>query len=231
MLAQGHAAGHVRKVHAILAAAPGDQRVREGPAPHPVPTRPPQSGAHVRTPSRMRSRERIRPLCAGLYGSHRELPAAPGRRPGVPRDQGTATGRASSFTPELTAALRVHQVAQARERLAVGSCCHDHDLVFCQPDGSPIDPRHDWAEWGQILREVGLEHSRAHAMRHSAATIALAAVPLPVVQEMLGRSDIRAARSYTHVFSPPAEDAAERMGRVLLAPDLPTVPKNVPNGV
>jgi hypothetical protein len=46
-------------------------------------------------------------------------------------------------------------------------------------------------------------------MRHSAATIALdAGIALAVVQEMLGHSDIRVTRGYTHVSSLLAQAAA-----------------------
>jgi site-specific recombinase XerD len=53
-------------------------------------------------------------------------------------------------------------------------------------------------------------------MRHSAATLALdEGVALAVVQELLGHSDIRVTRGYTHVSSLLAQDAAARVGRAL----------------
>jgi integrase len=65
-------------------------------------------------------------------------------------------------------------------------------------------------------------------MRHSAATIAIdQGVALPVVQEMLGHSDIRVTRDYVHVSSPLAQDGAARVGRALFRA---TVPKIVPKG-
>lgn len=118
--------------------------------------------------------------------------------------------------PELVAALRAQHAAQARERLAAGSTWEAHDLVFAQENGKPVDTRADWQEWSDILTGAGIAHSGTHAMRHTAATIALdEGVALAVVQEMLGHSDIRVTRGYTHVSSPLAEDAAARMGRAL----------------
>lgn len=52
-------------------------------------------------------------------------------------------------------------------------------------------------------------------------------VALPVVQEMLGHSDIRVTRDYVDVSSPLAQDAAARVGRALFGV---TVPKTVPKG-
>lgn len=120
------------------------------------------------------------------------------------------------LAPELAEILRAHRVAQARERLRAANVWEDDDLVWCQENGRPIDSRADWQEWSDILAEAGLPHLGVHAMRHSAATIALdEGVALAVVQEMLGHSDIRITRAYTHVSSPLAEDAAARVGRAL----------------
>jgi integrase len=55
-----------------------------------------------------------------------------------------------------------------------------------------------------------------HAQRHTAATLLLdQGVALAVVQEMLGHSDIRVTRGYTHGSSPLTIEAARRMGAVL----------------
>jgi site-specific recombinase XerD len=91
--------------------------------------------------------------------------------------------------------------------------------VWCQPNGKPIDSRADWQEWSGILSEAGIEHAGTHAMRHSAATIAIdQGIALPVVQEMLGHSDIRVTRDYVDVSSPLAQDAAARIGKALFGP-------------
>lgn len=117
---------------------------------------------------------------------------------------------------ELVTVLEAHREVQAAERVLAANLWEEHDLVFCQPNGRPVDSRADWQEWAAILKEAGLSHHGVHAMRHSAATIALGeGVALAVVQEMLGHSDIRVTRGYSHVSSPLAEDAAARVGRAL----------------
>jgi site-specific recombinase XerD len=99
------------------------------------------------------------------------------------------------FAPELAGPLRSQWMAQRAERFAVANVWQDHDLVFCQPDGQPIDPRGDWQEWADILKAAGVPHHGVHAARHSAATIAIdEGVALTIVQEMLGHSDLRVTR-------------------------------------
>ena len=124
-----------------------------------------------------------------------------------------------ALPPELARALRAHKARQAAERLAAANVWEDHDLVWCQPNGKPIDSRADWQEWSGILAEAGVGHAGTHAMRHSAATIAIdQGIALPVVQEMLGHSDIRVTRDYVDVSSPLAQDAAARIGKALFGP-------------
>ncbi len=52
-------------------------------------------------------------------------------------------GRRTIALPGLRDALRAHRTAQLAERIAAGSMWQDNDLVFCQVDGRPIDPRGD----------------------------------------------------------------------------------------
>jgi site-specific recombinase XerD len=114
------------------------------------------------------------------------------------------------------AVLKAHREDQELERTAAANLWKDYAVVFAQENGRPIDPRADWQEWSDILAAAGLQHLGVHAMRHSAATIALdECVGLAVVQELLGRSDIRITRAYTHVSSLLAQDAAARLGRAL----------------
>lgn len=118
--------------------------------------------------------------------------------------------------PELVAILRAHKTAQDLERAKAEDLWEEHDVVFARENGRPIDPKADWQEWSDILSSAGVPHYGVHAMRHSAATIALdEGIALAVVQELLGHSDIRVTRGYTHVSSMLAQDAAAKLGQAL----------------
>ena len=106
---------------------------------------------------------------------------------------------------------------QEIERVLAGPTWQEHDLVFCEPDGRPIDPARDHREWKAILAAAGVPETRLHNGRHTAATILiLLGVPVEVVQEILGHSDMRTTRGYVHVASEMAKSATARMGRSLL---------------
>ena len=112
--------------------------------------------------------------------------------------------------------LKAHKAAQAAERLAAGTVWEDWDLVFCRPDGRPIDPRDDWGAWRSLLEDADISHARLHDARHTAATLLLEqGVDIRVVQEILGHSSLAVTKRYTHVTSRLARDAADRMGRAL----------------
>ena len=124
--------------------------------------------------------------------------------------------RTAPIPPPLIPLLKAQRTAQKRERLAAGELWEDNDLVFCQPNGRPIDPRRDWEEWQDILKAAGLEAKRVHDGRHTAGTLLTEnGVGLRVVMELLGHSQLRVTQRYTHVGSPLAEDAASKMGAAL----------------
>ncbi|MGB6454853.1 MAG: tyrosine-type recombinase/integrase [Streptosporangiaceae bacterium] len=121
-----------------------------------------------------------------------------------------------ALPPELVAVLKAQREAQDLERETAANLWHDHGVVFACEDGRLIDPSADLREWSAILAQAGIPHAGTHTMRHSAATIALEeGVALAVVQEMLGHSDIRVTRGYSHVSSVLAQDGAARVGRAL----------------
>jgi integrase len=118
---------------------------------------------------------------------------------------------------ELVDALKAHREVQGLERQYAGDAYLKHGFVFAHADGRPLDPGDDYDDWKELLGAAGVRDARVHDGRHTAATLLLAqGVALEVVQEILGHSDIRVTRGYSHVASAMARDATERMGRSLL---------------
>lgn len=124
--------------------------------------------------------------------------------------------RSIAMPPELLDKMREHRERWLEQRDAAGSWWQDRDLVFCKPDGSPIDPKADWTAWRDLLASAGVRHRRLHDARHTAATMLLAqGVPTRVVMEILGHSQISVTSKYQHVVDEMHRDAAARMGGAL----------------
>jgi len=124
--------------------------------------------------------------------------------------------RTIALPAPLVQQLQQHRAEQDAQRAVAGHSWQDHDLVFAQPDGSPISSRQDWAAWKTLLRTAGVRDARLHDARHTAATLLLEqGVDIRVVQEILGHSTLAVTRRYTHVTSHLAREAADRMGRAL----------------
>lgn len=115
------------------------------------------------------------------------------------------------------AALRTHRAGQSAERLALGAAYADHDLVFARQDGAPLRPEWVTRRFHALTRQAGLPSIHLHDLRHSAASLALAAgVPMKVVSENLGHSTLAVtANVYSHVTSDVARQAADQVGAVL----------------
>lgn len=76
----------------------------------------------------------------------------------------------------------------------------DHDLVFCEPDGSPLDPRRDWADWCALLSGAGLAHVTGHETRHTVATLLMElGYSSRIIEDILGHTQAVTSRGYQHV--------------------------------
>jgi Phage integrase family len=76
--------------------------------------------------------------------------------------------------------------------LAVGHALTDDDLVFCDDAGQPLWGRHvTTRQLKPLLRDAGLPPIRFHDLRHTFATLQLAAGTNPkLVSEVLGRKEV-----------------------------------------
>ena len=125
--------------------------------------------------------------------------------------------RTVALPAQLVEALRAHRAAQLEERIAAGPLWQDHDLVFAQPNGRPIERKSDWRSWKARLREADVREIRLHDGRHTAATLLLLEGVHPrVVMEVLGHAQIRTTTdTYSHVMPALGRDAADRIGKAL----------------
>lgn len=130
----------------------------------------------------------------------------------------TAKGRRSVALDRVTiSSLRVHRKRQLEERLALGPGYHDDDLVFVREDGQPFHPELFSELFVQHTRRLGLPGIRLHDLRHTHATLALAAGVHPkVVSERLGHATVSITLdTYSHGVPSLQEEAAEQLAPVV----------------
>jgi integrase len=113
----------------------------------------------------------------------------------------------------------VADVAQVLARLGQReSWTGEDDFVFVSPTGHYIDYSGTVRTYRKALDGAGLRRVKFHGLRHSFGTLAVQAFPLSDVQAWMGHADIQTTMRYVHHV--PKHDAAERLGRLLVAPNL-----------
>lgn len=135
----------------------------------------------------------------------------------VEADVKSKAGRRAFVLPEELYELLVqHRAEQAREREHAGTEWHEGGWMFAQPNGRPIDPRRDWADWKALLEEAGVREGRLHDARHTAATVLLLlGVPERAVMDFMGWSNTAMATRYQHVTAVLRNDIAKRLSGFL----------------
>lgn len=93
----------------------------------------------------------------------------------------------------------------------------DDAPLFAEPDGSHLLPRRVSDVWRGYVRTLDLPPIRLHDLRHTHATLLLAAgVPIKVVSERLGHTKITMTLDvYAHVLPAMDREAADRLGDLL----------------
>lgn len=114
-------------------------------------------------------------------------------------------------------ALKTHRARQNEEKLAWGPAYENGDLVFAQENGEPIHPNRFSMWFDRRVVAAGVPRIRLHDLRHTHASLALAAGVNPkVVSERLGHATISITLdTYSHVIPAIEEEAAERVARVV----------------
>ncbi|MGH9890829.1 MAG: tyrosine-type recombinase/integrase [bacterium] len=137
-------------------------------------------------------------------------------------DPKTARGRRMvAIDPTTVAALRAYRAQQAKERLALGAAYADDGLVFCEADGSPLNPAGVSKRFRRMSAESALPTIRLHDLRHTHATLALMAGIHPkVVSERLGHATIAVTLdTYSHAVPALQSEAATRVANLIDGPN------------
>jgi integrase len=104
------------------------------------------------------------------------------------------------------AALQFLREEQKEHRRLFAGSYQEHDLVFCQPEGSYREPDLVSQVVIRRMRKAGIKQASIHTLRHTHTSHLLSnGVPLPAVSARLGHADTNVtARIYSHAL--PADD-------------------------
>ncbi len=114
-------------------------------------------------------------------------------------------------------ALETHRLNQPSQRQLAGAAWKEYGLAFTNALGKPLDNSHVLSRGlHPLLDKAGLPRMRFHDLRHTAATVLLSqGVPVKVVSELLGHSDISTTlRIYAHVIEGAQEQAVSVMDKL-----------------
>jgi integrase len=118
-------------------------------------------------------------------------------------------------------ALQPHRVAQAKWKLLTGEHYQDQGLIFASATGDILQSENlPHRLFRQLLKAAKLPAIRLYDLRHSHATLLMAAGEHPkVVQERLGHSSIQLTLdTYSHVVPGMQERATERLEAIFTTP-------------
>jgi integrase len=112
----------------------------------------------------------------------------------------------------LLAALKLHKERQDQQGVE-----NPHGLVFISTKGTPLDPDDITHRFKAFVKAAGLPVDiHFHSLRHSCATLLLAqGVPMHVVKDILGHSQISTTMRYAHPTEQTMRDATAEMDMLL----------------
>jgi integrase len=119
--------------------------------------------------------------------------------------------------------LNAHRERQQQERALAGSRWRDTGHVFTSTIGTPIDDRKILREFDGLVEAAKLPKQRFHDLRHACISLLGAqGVPLKVIAEIVGHSDIRLTLNvYQHVYQEAKKEAAGKMDELLAKASAP----------
>jgi len=116
-------------------------------------------------------------------------------------------------------ALRAHHTHQAAQRREAADTWHDHDLVFCRDDGTPLDRWQVRREFQKITQAAGLGADwTPRELRHSFVSILSnnGGVRIEDISDLMGHSGTSVTETvYRHEIRPALTKAATAMNKIL----------------
>jgi integrase len=118
--------------------------------------------------------------------------------------------RTLRMPPVVAAALQEHRRRQLEERMLTGGAWKVQELVFTTSTGGPLSGSTLVHALHRHCAKAGLPAIRVHDLRHTTASLMVAAgIPLRDVQEVLGHTTLAiTSDTYVHVAPSQAEPAA-----------------------
>ena len=151
-----------------------------------------------------------------VKGEYREVPVK------------TKKGNRKVVLPAFVAtALKQQQEKQQREILEANELCIKRpeewkDLVFQNRDGNPIEERYVVRRFHQLTDELNLPAIRLYDLRRTCITVLHAqGVPLAVIKDIVGHSQISVTADYYTDTHDPSRDEAARLINAALSQEEP----------
>jgi integrase len=130
--------------------------------------------------------------------------------------------RKLALDPETIRILTEHRAGQDRERALLGDGYVDNDLVFAREDGSPVHPDYFSKTFDRTVKRLKLPKIRLHDLRHTHATLGLAAgVHVKVMSDRLGHATTAFTQDvYMHAIPAVEDDAANQIADLVFGKEL-----------
>ena len=122
-----------------------------------------------------------------------------------------------TLDPGTVAALKAWRRRQREERLDWGAAWINTGLVFTRENGTPYRPERITQIFKDSVKQAGMPPITLHGLRHTHATLALAAGVHPkVVSERLGHASVSLTLDvYSHAVPSMEEEAASRIAALV----------------
>ncbi len=114
--------------------------------------------------------------------------------------------------------LKKYKIKQLEIKLKNKEFYSDHDYIFCDEFGNPLDPKKIPRNFKSILKKAGMRDIKFHSLRHTYATrLFEAGVPIKTVQALMGHNDIATTMNiYTHVMPEQKSQAAAKINNLFV---------------